>query len=102
MAITRLDILDGIRQLRICTGYKYQGEIIKEFPASLKVLGQVEPLYEDLPGWEETISGITSYDALPVNCRRYVERLSEVTGIPIGIVSVGPRRDQTIILHDMF
>ena len=102
MAITRLDILDGIRQLRICTGYKYQGEIIKEFPASLKVLGQVEPVYEDLPGWEETISGLTSYDALPVNCRRYVERLSEVTGIPIGIVSVGPRRDQTIILHDMF
>jgi adenylosuccinate synthase len=62
----------------------------------------VEPVYEELPGWEETISGIRTYDELPANCRRYVERLSEVTGIAVGIVSVGPRRDQTMILHDMF
>ena len=102
MAITRLDILDGLKTLKICTGYKYKGEILREFPASLKVLAQVEPVYEELPGWEETISGMQTYEELPGNCRRYVERLSEVTGIAIGIVSVGPRRDQTIILHDMF
>ncbi len=102
MAITRLDILDGLKTLKICTGYKYNGEVIKEYPASLKVLAQVEPIYEEVPGWEETISGMTSYDELPANCRRYIERLSEVTGIAIGIVSVGPRRDQTIILQDMF
>ncbi|EAX47335.1 Adenylosuccinate synthase [Thermosinus carboxydivorans Nor1] len=102
MAITRLDILDGIKTLKLCVGYKYKGEVLKEFPASLKVLAQVEPIYEEMPGWEESISAIRAYDDLPVNCRRYIERLSEVVGIEIGIVSVGPRRDQTIILHDMF
>ncbi|VBB07532.1 adenylosuccinate synthase active site [Lucifera butyrica] len=102
MAITRLDILDSLKTLKICTGYKYKGELLNEFPASLKILGQVEPVYEELPGWEKSISDIRRYDDLPVNARRYVERLSEVTGIETGIVSVGPRRDQTIILHDMF
>lgn len=102
MAITRLDILDGIKTLKLCTGYKYKGELIKEFPASLKVLAQVEPVFEELPGWEESISGIRSYAELPVNARRYVERLSEVSGIEIGIVSVGPSREQTIILKEMF
>lgn len=101
MAITRLDILDGLKTLKICTGYKVNGQVIKEFPASLKVLAQVEPIYEELPGWEETISGMRSYYELPANCRRYIERLSEVTGIAIGIVSVGPRRDQTMILKPM-
>lgn len=102
MAITRLDILDGIKTLKLCVGYKYKGEVLKEFPASLKVLAQVEPIYEEMPGWEESISAIRAYDDLPANCRRYIERLSEAAGIEIGIVSVGPRRDQTIILHDMF
>lgn len=102
MAITRLDILDGLKTLKICVGYKYKGEILKEFPASLKVLAEVEPVYEELPGWEETTSAIRSYDKLPVNARRYVERLSEVAGIKLGIVSVGPQRDQTIIMHEVF
>ncbi|MEG6584368.1 adenylosuccinate synthase [Dendrosporobacter sp. 1207_IL3150] len=102
MAITRLDILDKLKTLKICVGYKYKGEIINEFPASLKVLAEVEPVYEELTGWETDISGVRSYDELPVNARKYVERLSEVTGIQIGIVSVGPRRDQTIIIHEVF
>ena len=102
MAITRLDILDKLKTLKICTHYKYKGEILKEFPASLKVLGQVEPVYETLPGWEEPISHIRRYQDLPVNARRYVETLSEATGIDIGIVSVGPGREQTIVLKDMF
>ncbi|MPN64939.1 Adenylosuccinate synthetase [bioreactor metagenome] len=102
MAITRLDILDKLKTLKICVGYQYKGELLKEFPASLKVLAEVEPVYEEFEGWETDISGVRSYDELPVNARRYVERLSEVSGIKIGIVSVGPRRDQTIILHEMF
>jgi adenylosuccinate synthase len=102
MAITRLDILDGLKTLKICTGYKYQGEILNEFPASLKVLAQVEPVYEELPGWDEPTSSIRKYDDLPVNARRYIERLSETSGIGIGIVSVGPGREQTIILENMF
>ncbi|WP_425059397.1 Adenylosuccinate synthetase [Sporomusa carbonis] len=102
MAITRLDILDGLKTLKICTGYKYKGQLLNEFPASLKVLAQVEPVYEELPGWDEPTSSVRRYEDLPVNARRYIERLREVSGIAVGIVSVGPGRDQTIILADMF
>lgn len=102
MAITRLDILDGLKTLKLCVGYKYKGEMLREFPASLKVLGEVEPVYEELPGWEENTAGVRSYADLPANARRYLERLSEVAGIAIGIVSVGPGREQTMVLHDLF
>lgn len=102
LAITRLDILDSLKTLKLCVGYKYQGKLINEFPASLKVLAEVEPVYEELPGWEESTSDIRSYNDLPVNARRYVERLSEVSGVELGIVSVGPRRDQTIIIKEVF
>jgi adenylosuccinate synthase len=102
LAITRLDILDELKTLKICTGYKYKGEILKEFPASLKVLGQVEPVYEELPGWQQSISGVRNYAELPANARRYVERISEVSGVALGIVSVGPQRDQTMILTELF
>jgi adenylosuccinate synthase len=102
LAITRLDILDGMKTLKMCVGYKYKGEVLKEFPASLKVLEKVVPVYEELPGWEESITAVRSYDKLPANARRYVERLSEVSGVAPGIVSVGPQRDQTMILHEVF
>lgn len=102
MAITRLDILDKLKTLKICVGYKYNGKILDEFPASLKVLDKVEPVYEEFPGWETSLSNIRNYDELPVNAKKYIERLSEVAGIKIGIVSVGPDREQTMILHEMF
>ena len=101
LAVTRLDILDTLPTLQVCTGYKYKGQIIDEFPASLKVLAQVEPVYEELPGWQADITKARSYADLPANARRYVERLSEVVGIPLGIVSVGPARDQTIVMHEV-
>jgi adenylosuccinate synthase len=102
MAITRLDILDQLDTLKMCVGYKYKGETLQEFPASLKVLAEVEPIYEELPGWKTDTSKMRSYEELPENARKYVERLSEVADIKIGIVSVGPGREQTIILHEMF
>jgi len=102
LAITRLDILDGLEKLKICVGYKYKGELLNEFPASLKVLAQVEPVYEELPGWMQSISHIRKYEDLPVNARRYVERIAEVTGVKVGIVSVGPSREQTILLDKIF
>ncbi|MPN35288.1 Adenylosuccinate synthetase [bioreactor metagenome] len=102
MAITRLDILDNLKTLKICVGYKYNGQILDEFPASLKVLDKVEPVYEEMPGWETDISSVRKYEDLPVNAKKYLERLSEVAGIKIGIVSVGPGREQTMILHEMF
>ena len=102
LAVTRLDILDGLKTSKMCVGYKYKGEMLKQFPASLKVLEQVVPVYEELPGWEESTTAVRSYDQLPANARRYLERLCEVTGVGLGIVSVGPQRDQTMILHEVF
>lgn len=103
MAITRLDILDGFDEIKMCTGYKYKGEILNEIPASLKVLAEVEPVYETFEGWKEDISKIRDYDKLPVKTKTYLERMAEVTGIKLGIVSVGPNRDETIVIaKDIF
>ncbi len=103
MAITRLDILDVFDEIQMCVGYKYKGKILNEIPASLKVLAEVEPVYETFEGWKTDISGIRSYDELPDNAKKYLERMAEVTGIGLGIVSVGPNRDQTIVIaKDIF
>ena len=102
LAITRLDILDTLPTLKICTGYLYKGKPLHEYPASLKVLDEVEPVYEELPGWQSDITGIRRYEDLPLNARRYVERLSECSGARLGVISVGPDREQTILLEEMF
>lgn len=103
MAITRLDILDGFDEIKMCTGYKYKGELLNEIPASLKVLAEVEPVYETFKGWKTSISDIRKYEDLPKETRVYLERMAEVTGIKLGIVSVGPNRDQTIVIEkEMF
>ena len=103
LAITRLDILDAFDEIKVCTGYKYKGEILDEIPASLKVLAEVEPVYETFPGWNQSITKIRKYDDLPEKCRKYLERIADFTGVPLGIVSVGPNRDETIVIaEDMF
>ncbi|EGS32121.1 MULTISPECIES: adenylosuccinate synthase [Megasphaera] len=102
LAITRLDILDGLDTIKICTGYTYEGEKIEEYPASLAVMEKVQPIYETLPGWKTPISHCRNYEELPKEARAYVERISELVGVPLGIVSVGPNRDQTIILQSIF
>ena len=103
MAITRLDILDDFDEIKMCVGYRYKNAPLNEMPASLKVLAEVEPIYETFNGWKKDITGIRSYDALPKEARHYLERLSAYTGIALGIVSVGPNRDQTIVLeNDLF
>ena len=102
LAITRLDILDGLDKIKICTGYKYKGEVLAEYPASLDVLENVEPIYEELEGWKTPISNCKSYDELPEAARYYVERISQLVDVPLGIVSVGPSRSQTIVLRDIF
>jgi adenylosuccinate synthase len=101
-ALTRLDILTGLEKLKICIGYKYQGTALHEFPASLKVLAQCEPIYEEMAGWTEDITTVRKYEDLPLNARRYVERIVEITGVKMSIVSIGPKRDQTIFLDDLF
>ena len=103
MAVTRLDILDGFDEIKICTGYQYKGQLLKGVPASLNTLAAVDPVYETFQGWKTDISGIRSYESLPENARTYLERMAEITGIALGIISVGPSREQTIILaKDLF
>ena len=103
MAVTRLDILDNFDEIKMCVAYKYKGEILNEIPASLKVLAEVEPVYETFPGWKTSIRAIRRYEDLPENAKKYLTRMAEVTGIALGIVSVGPNRDETIVLaKDIF
>jgi len=103
MAVTRLDILDNFEEIKMCVAYKYKGEILNEIPASLKVLAEVEPVYETFAGWNTDISKIRKYEDLPENAKKYLERMAEVTGIKLGIVSVGPNRDETIVIaKDIF
>jgi adenylosuccinate synthase len=102
LAITKLDVLDGLESINICTGYAYQGEVLEEFPASLKVLGDCQPVYETLPGWPEDISGIRKYEALPANVKSYLSRIEALSQTPVDIISVGPDREQTIVLRNPF
>ncbi|MFC4024208.1 adenylosuccinate synthase [Oceanobacillus longus] len=95
LSLNSIDVLTGIENLKICIAYRYKGEIMKEFPASLKVLAECEPVYEEMPGWTEDITGVKSLDELPSNARHYLERVSQLTGIPLSIFSVGPDRAQT-------
>jgi adenylosuccinate synthase len=98
LAITKLDVLDGLESVKICTGYEYRGEQIKDFPASLDVLADCKPVYETLPGWAEDTSPLRKLEDFPANARGYLDRIRELAETDIHIVSVGPDRDHTIVL----
>ncbi len=102
LSLNSIDVLTGIKTLKICVAYKYRGEIMEEFPASLKVLAECEPVYEEMPGWDEDITGVRSLHELPKNAIYYVERISQLTGIPLSIFSVGPDRNQTNLVRGVF
>ncbi|CAM4218442.1 adenylosuccinate synthase [Paenibacillus alkaliterrae] len=95
LSLNSLDVLTGLETVKICTGYKLRGEVIEIYPASLKLVSECEAVYEELPGWSEDISGVKTLEDLPENTRNYVNRVSELTGIPIAIFSVGRNREQT-------
>ncbi|WP_026486468.1 adenylosuccinate synthase [Caldanaerobius polysaccharolyticus] len=97
LAITKLDTLAGLETVKICTAYRRGSEIIENFPASLEFLSECEPVYEELPGWDKSIEKARTYDELPVNAIRYIERIEELCGARVSILSVGPAREQTII-----
>jgi adenylosuccinate synthase len=101
LAITRLDILDQMPKIKMCVGYTIDGVEIKQIPASLKTLAKVQPVYEEFNGWMADITKCRTFDELPANAKKYVQRISEVAGVPLGIVSVGPNRSQTIVLHEV-
>ena len=102
IALTKLDVLDGFETIRVCTGYSYHAEILDELPSNAEVFAACTPIYEELPGWRQDITGVRNFDDLPENARKYVKRLEELVGCPMALVSVGPRRDQTIMVRNPF
>ena len=100
--LTRLDVLDGISPIRICTSYKYNGKQLTEFPADASTLENCEPVYENMPGWNEPTASATNIDDLPKEALNYIERLSEIIGCPIDMISTGPGREEAIIVKPIF
>ena len=96
LSLNSLDVLTGLPTVKICTAYRWRGKILENVPASLKILSECEPVYEELPGWKEDITGVRRLDDLPLEAQHYVERITQLTGIPLTLFSVGPDREQTI------
>ena len=101
IVITKLDVLSGLPRVKICTGYKMEGNVIEEWPASLGVLQKCEPIYEEMEGWSQDLSKIDRYEDFPPQALAYVKRIQELVQVPVSIVSVGPGRHQTKILEEM-
>ncbi len=102
MVITKIDVLSDFDKIKICTSYKYNGKMIKEFPVDLKTLQKCIPVYEEMEGWKGNISQITKYEDLPRQSRAYISRIEELVRTKVVIVSVGPKRSQTIIRENVF
>ncbi|HVL59001.1 MAG TPA: adenylosuccinate synthase [Burkholderiaceae bacterium] len=102
LCVTKLDVLDGLPSVRIAVGYRRGGESIELLPFGADDVASCEPVYEDLPGWSESTYGLRTWDALPAAAQRYLQRLSELVGVPIDMVSTGPDRDETILLRHPF
>ena len=102
IALTKLDVLSGFESIKICTGYSYEGAFLTELPANLDVFEKCTPVYEEMPGWQSDLTGAKSFNELPEKARNYVKRLEALAGCPIVLVSIGPRRDETIILRNPF
>ena len=102
IALTKLDVLSDFETIKVCTGYRFEGQELETLPAKLETFENCEPVYEELPGWKVDITGVRSYDQLPENAKKYVRRLEELAGCPIVMVSVGPRRDQTMMIKNPF
>lgn len=102
LSLNSIDVLSGLDTVKICTSYIYRGEVIDHYPASLNVLAECEAVYEEFPGWQEDLSQVKSLDDLPDNARRYLERVAQLTGIPIAIFSVGRNREQTNLVRPIY
>ncbi|MFP4458958.1 MAG: adenylosuccinate synthase [Candidatus Zixiibacteriota bacterium] len=99
LAVTKMDTLDGLDEIKICRSYWVDGEITEDFPATIKQLEMTRPIYDTLPGWTDETRGITKFSDLPENARKFVKHIEEITGIPVILVSTGPNRAETIVVH---
>jgi Adenylosuccinate synthase len=102
LCLNSIDVLTGLPTVKICVGYQLNGETIDRYPASLNELAQCQPVYEELPGWTEDITGAKTLADLPENAQHYLKRVAELTGVPLATFAVGPDRTQTVILHDVW
>ena len=102
LCITKLDVLDGIAELEICTGYELDGKIVDMLPVGADDVARCQPIYETLPGWTENTFGVNRWEGLPANARAYLKRLEVLCEVPVAIVSTGPERDETIVIHHPF
>jgi adenylosuccinate synthase len=102
MCLTKLDVLDGLDSLKLCTGYKLHGKQVDIFPVGAEDAAACEPIYEEMPGWKDATVGAKSLDALPAAARAYVKRIEQLVGVPVDMVSTGPDREETIVLRHPF
>ena len=102
ICLTKLDVLDGVESLRLCTGYKIGDKIVDIFPVGAEDAARCEPVYEEMPGWKESTVGAKSLDVLPANARAYIDRIQALIGVPIDMISTGPDREETIVLRHPF
>ncbi len=102
LCMTKLDVLEGLETVKLCVGYRLDGQFVDLLPYGAQDVSRVEPVYEELPGWQETTAGVTLYDQLPANARQYLERIASVCDVPIDMVSTGPERTETIMLRHPF
>jgi adenylosuccinate synthase len=103
LCLTKLDVLDGLDEVKLCVGYKKaDGTIIDYSPLAADDYIGLEPVYETVPGWKESTFGVKSYDALPENAKKYIKKLEEVAGVPVDVISTGPDREETIVLRHPF
>jgi adenylosuccinate synthase len=100
LAVTKLDVLDGCKEMKICTGYRHAGKLYKEMPSDLEVLSDCEPVYEMMRGWSAATTGVTSYRALPPEAKRYLDRIEELVACRIDMISTGSKRSETIMLRN--
>ncbi|MDE1989592.1 MAG: adenylosuccinate synthase [Betaproteobacteria bacterium] len=102
LCVTKLDVMDGVETVRICVGYRYNGTVSDILPLGADAIAQCEPIYEEMPGWSDSTVGVETLDGLPLQARRYLDRMAELCGVPVDVVSTGPDRRETIVLRHPF
>jgi adenylosuccinate synthase len=102
LCVTKLDVLDGLETVRICVGYEIDGEPIAGLPVLVDRFADCQPIYEDMPGWNDSTVGVTTNDELPANAQEYLAKIEELVEVPIDIISTGPDREQTIVKQHPF